>query len=70
MLGTLYTCFPSSRVWQVLAKLASPRTQEEEELDASHDADPVLAFEAVRISSLLSSLAFTTLLSFDSCWST
>ena len=27
MLGTLYTYFPLSRVWLVLAKLASPRAQ-------------------------------------------
>jgi len=41
-----------------------------EELYASNDADYVLAFSALRFSSLLSSLAITSLLSFDSCcWS-
>ena len=34
-----------------------------EELDASHDADSVLAFSALRVSSLVSSLAITSVLS-------
>ena len=36
-----------------------------EELDASYDADSVLAFSALHFSSPLSSLSITSLLSFD-----
>jgi len=59
--------------WDVVSLSLACKSMSSEELDAtgSYDADSVLAFSALCFSSLLSSLAITSLLSFDySCWST